>query len=448
MGYRYNPAIDKLMKDFSSLSPIAKSGKLEDSTGNLDISKGGTGGNNAETAKKNLGIKSAASFEANKKPGIELSEDDDSTLITVKQLYESGDKFKTKLGLGSSAYTNTYIKNDTASLRELPDSKDLLITTGSLRGLLIKAFGPLEGFGVYNTKSLSSLSEIPQSDTTLATSWSLRAASEYLNNKFKDLGDSSTKNIYNGRVSAGDLVDSDDKIMTTGSTKSAILKERNYVDSRLNNFVGNYNKLSNRPNFRGGAFQEVTISVSENDPYGYNWSKTDNFADSESYVWSSKKSYRALKGLYDSISDAKNYPVSKLDYVRSEDYKYPEELAKIGHVTAALDYLKNSWGSFKDVHIFDSADPEKLGWGMAKVPSEGALKAVWERRNEGAIVDMRWVKVFDGGMEKSHEYGDKNGEVISSIAITGEVDNNWDFIKVSILQVYQNGNWRTIYGTR
>lgn len=644
MGYRYNPAIDKLMKEFSSLSPIAKSGKLEDSTGTLDISKGGTGGNTAESAKKNLGIKSAASFEANKKPGTELSEDDDSTLITVRQLYESGDKFKNVLGLGSSAYTNAFVKTDTASLRELPDLKDTLVSTGSLRGMLIKAFGELEGYGVYNTKSISSVSDIPQSDKKLSTAWALRATAEFLNNKLNNLGDSSSKNIYNGRVTASDLFDSDEKVMTTGSTKAAILKERSYFDSKMNSYTGDYNKLINKPAIRNAAYQEVTVSVSTKDPYGYDWTKTDDGAESESCVWTSKKSYRALKGLYDSLGEAaksnnyqdldnklnpkdlnlsemggilpkgkggtgrgdgradfdiidtrnlnitdgvdggirfnlpaggssKNKIVSgddngesidrssnlnvhvwwgfsiyctqtekysyihdsrtgvtrqrgdlilgsgiksdrslkneggdlylscgtkdelriesgnRLSFRRSdksvsvgwEDGKmvtgevpverltgvgtavkynaspasfdagsilYNHDLAFMGHVKALQDNIDWKYGPFQGVGIIDTANPSLINWGMKRVTSEGTLRAVWEKRNDGAIVDMRWVQVHNGIMNSRQEYGRFNGEVISSITIEGQVDSMGDYITISLLQVFQDGNWRTIYGTK
>lgn len=130
---------------------------------------------------------------------------------------------------------------------------------------------------------------------------------------------------------------------------------------------------------------------------------------------------------------------------KAAELSYGMELARIGHVKALMDYLDYWWGNVKDFGVADHGNWEDIEWDARKLATISCVRAVKDKVVDlynTAVTDMRWVKVFSDTMRSGESYGIRNGEVISSLRIEGQVDGNNDDIVVSVLQFRVNGQWR------
>lgn len=83
-------------------------------------------------------------------------------------------------------------------------------------------------------------------------------------------------------------------------------------------------------------------------------------------------------------------------------------------------------------------------WDVAGTSDEIASTELLVHLRNTFVQDLRWVKIFESPMRGYTTYGVHEGEVISEIKITGQVEGDNDYIVVRVLQKLVGGQWYTV----
>lgn len=134
--------------------------------------------------------------------------------------------------------------------------------------------------------------------------------------------------------------------------------------------------------------------------------------------------------------------------------------------TGVLRLLVARLWNLKDKYVFDTADWTTIPWDGGALVTASSLRSVKDQVSylqsrvgvdenrigstetilgQDTVRNLRWVRVVNRAVWNGEGYwGAGNGEVISEVHVYGQVDGGSDYVSVSVLQMYRNGNWYTV----